>query len=245
MMLRRVSVFLCCLFLCCSYANATTLSPTELKADLKSEIRVIVNGGKFVDAGEFDKSNQLLSVAVGRYPKSDGVVALFGKSLYESGQKDKAEKYFMRALRLNAANIMAQQYIEQIRQVRTLTISEDAQEWAAVLKDKIGDLIVFVISIWLGTSLNSMWAIFMRKRRWKKAKKCYLSKDYDDVVRVLESHVVDLEQDAINNCLRFMLASGHDAKRVDDILEKYVIRPDDLLVLRRSLQLLTQEKEEN
>ena len=231
-------LLLFCLCFCSSFASAVALNPSEMEKQLQSEKRVIVYAQKHIDYGEFNKSNDLLAEAVKRYSKSDMIFALYGKSLYESGKKDLAEKYFMQALKRNADNILAQQYIEQIRQVRALSESESSQEWASILKDKIGDLIVFVLSIWLGTSLNSIWHYFSRKWRWHKAKQSYIHKDYDGVVRILESHVVDMEQDAINACLFFMLSSGQSSEQVGKILSQFVIREEDLKVLLRSLQLL-------
>jgi len=219
-------------------ASADGLDASTLEKSLKSENRAIVYGEKYIDFGDFEKSNQILAKAVIRFPENDMIIALYGKSLYESGNKNIAEKYFMQALRLSSNNILAQQYIEQIREVRSLSISENAQEWASIIKDKVGDLIVFVISIWLGTSLNSIWRYFLRKWRWHQAKRNYANEDYNDVVRILESHVVDVDVDAINECLLFMLASGENSKKVKGILSQFVIREEDLKVLLRSLQLL-------
>jgi len=221
---------------------ATPLDSGEMGKYLQNENRAIVYGEKLIDYGEFTKANQLLAEAVKRFPESDVIIALYGKSLYESGDKDRAEEFFMQALRLNAANILAQQYIEQIREVRNLSESETAQEWASIIKDKIGDLIVFVLSIWLGTSLNSIWHYFMGKWKWHKAKRSYRREDYDDVVRILESHVGEMEQDAIDRSLRFMLSSHQSNAEVREILQRFVIREEDLKVLIRSLDLLAIRK---
>ena len=223
-----------------SLSFADPLSPEDMDTYLKSEKRVIVYGEQFIDFGEFAKSNQLLSEAVKRYSANDVILSLYGKSLYESGQKDLAEDYFMQALRLNAANIIAQQYIEQIRDVRSLSVSEESQELSSMIKDKVGDLVVFVISIWLGTSLNTFWRFLLMKWRWRNAKASYMREDYDDVVRILEMHVMEMEQDAIDETLHFMLSSGQSQETVNDIIEKYIVREECLAVLKRSLVLLVE-----
>jgi len=233
-------IFLLALVCWSSIAVAATLATDEVEKHLKSENRAIIFGEKNIDFGEFDKSNQVLAEAVKRFPKNDMIAALYGKSLYESGDKDRAEEYFMHALRLNAANILAQQYIEQIREVRSLSESEESQEWTSIMKDKIGDLIVFVLSIWLGTSANSIWQYFSRRRKWSKAQQCYKQDKFGDVVRILESHVVEMDQDAINECLDFMgkNKNSENPEEVRKILKDFVIREEDLKVLMRSLDLL-------
>jgi len=167
------------------------------------------------------------------------LAALYGKSLYYTDKEQSAEVQLMRALALNPENTIAQKYIEHIRLVRELTESEESQEWDGIMKDKIGDLIVFVVSIWLGTSFNSIWGYFLREWRWHQAKRCYVKKDYDDVVRILESYMVSMDQGSINKCLQFMLSKNNDVEEVAAILAKFVVREDDLKVLLRSLHLIT------
>lgn len=195
-----------------------------------------------LDGGEINQARQLLGQAVRRFPDNDMINALYGQALYESRLLDQSEKYFMKALRLNADNIRAQKYIKQIRDIRASTTSEEAQEWQSVVKDKIGDLVVFVLSIWLGTSINSFYRIMMRTYRWRQAKKNYIQKRYKEVVRILESHVIDMDQDAIDQCLEFMLAHSKKKEKVRGILERFVIRESDLKVLTRSLDLLADEQ---
>jgi len=239
MMTKRIKLmFLLSLFCWSAAASAAATESIEIEKHLQSENRAIVYGEKHIDFGEYAKSNLLLFEAVKRFPKSDMIAALYGKSLYESGKKDVAEEYFMQALRLNSANILAQQYIEQIRDVRSLSESEESQEWASIMKDKIGDLIVFVLSIWLGTSLNSIWRYLSNRWKWHLAKQQYVLTEYNAVVRILESHVVEMNQDAINEGLCFMLSTGDDPEKVQAILKKFVIREDDLKILIRSLDLL-------
>jgi len=233
----KLILLLIALFCCSSVATAIPQGQGEFQKHLQSENRVVVFAEKYIDFGEFDKSNQLLEEAIRRFPGNDLIASLYGKSLYESGDRDRSEEYFMMALRLNSANIVAQQYIEQIRDVRKLSVSEESQKWIAIVKDKVGDLIVFVLSIWLGTSLNSIWRFFSNKQKWHKAKRRYARKDYTAVVRVLEYHVMAMEQGAINDCLGFML-SQDESSNVSSILEGFVIRDEDLKVLKRSLDLL-------
>ncbi|RMH18842.1 MAG: hypothetical protein D6698_06485, partial [Gammaproteobacteria bacterium] len=73
-------------------------------------------------------------------------------------------------------------------------------------------------------------------------KKNYIQKRYKEVVRILESHVIDMDQDAIDQCLEFMLAHSKKKEKVRDILERFVIRESDLKVLTRSLDLLADEQ---
>jgi len=237
---RMIRMFFLLLIMSLSFQlnAAETVDGGSTKSYLSSIKNVYIHGQKLVDAGEFDQSNRFLFEALKLFPDSDMILSLYGKSLYESGSTDEAEGYFMKALRLNADNILAQQYISQIRDVRTLSVSESSQEWAVIINDKIGDLIVFVLSIWLGTSLNSIWRFFMLKWNWQKAKRSYLRKDYNDVVRILESHVVEVEHDAIDLCLRFMLSNGDSVEDVAKILKRFVVREEDLKVLLRSLELL-------
>lgn len=239
-MVNRLIYFVGLFVLLClsSIAHAEVLSEGDLEKYLKNENRAVVGGGKFIDYGEYDHANQLLSRAIILFPENSMLAALYGKSLYFTGNKDLSETYLMDALSFNPENRMAQSFIEHIRRVRTLTESEEAQEWDSIMKDKIGDLIVFVLSIWLGTSFNSIWRYFLRKWRWHQAKRSYVQQDYDDVVRILESHVIEMEQESINKCLQFMLSKNHDVDTVGKVLTEFVVREEDLKVLLRSLELL-------
>jgi len=218
-------------------ADAAPLDAAKINKYLKHKTSVIIHAEKMLDRGDSEQAKQLLAAAVKRYPDNDIIIALYAQSLYDLKAFDQSERYFMRALRLNPKNIRAEKYIKQIRDLRSTTVSEDAQEWEAVLKDKIGDLIVFVLSIWLGTSLNTFYRKMLGWYHWTRAKRSYLDERYQELVRILEAHVAENEQDLIDKCLRFMLAHS-DKKRVRRILKDYVIREDDLQVLLRSIDLL-------
>ncbi|MDX8389501.1 MAG: hypothetical protein R8M38_03330, partial [Mariprofundaceae bacterium] len=180
-------ILLLALFLFASFATAAVLTAPEMGKYLKNENRALVGGQKFIDYGEYDHAKQLLSQSVMKFPRNSMLLALYGKSLYLSGDKKRAEVYLMKALSFNPENALAQNYIEHIRLVRELTESEEAREWSSIMKDKIGDLIVFILSVWVGTSLNSIWGYFLMKWKWRKAKQSYALKDYDDVVHILEA----------------------------------------------------------
>jgi len=227
-----------------SSLSAAPLNAAQMAKYMKSQTTAIVYAEKMIDGGQKQQASQLLVEAVKRFPDNDIINALYGQALYDSKQMNESEKYFMKALRLNAANIRAQKYINQIRDLRDSTVSKSDQEWAAIIKDKSADLIVFVLSIWLGTSINSFYCWMMTLYRWRQAKKSYEEQHYMELVRILESHVAALEQDAIDQCIAFMLANGNK-QSVRDILEQYVIREDALKILCRSLDLLDSDSTSN
>jgi len=206
---------------------------------ISSVKKVIVRSSKYIDRGQYAQANQILGKAVQKYPENDEILSLYGKSLFESGDQDRAERYFMEALHLNAHNTVAQAYITQIREIRESTQTVTRQAWMAVLKDKVGDLIVFVMSIWLGISLNSFGKLFSKRRKWKLAKQRFNRREYQGVVRILEGYARELDQDEIDRCLRFMLSSDHSVQDLIAIVQKYIIRQEDFRIIERSIMLLT------
>jgi len=231
------------LLLCCTLSFSSLLLASEsfdINAHTSSQKKSEVYANNFIAAGDFDKANLLLSTAVKKYPNSDLILSLYGKSLFESGKQDKAETYFMKALKLNARNSVAQSYINKIRQIRISTRSETAQEWDLIIKDKAADLIVFILSIWIGTSLNSSWIMLSNKYKWYRAQLQFRKRKYKDVVRILENHVQNMNQDEVEHCLTFMLGNNHSANELLTIIKQYVIRDEDYIVIERSLRLLNE-----
>jgi len=231
----RALIFLLYLFpLTCAAAP----TPPDIDAYISSETKVEVYAGRYIDQGDYNNANALLARAVTRYPNNDLILSLYGKSLFESGSQKKSEIYFMQALKHNNRNEVAQSYINKIRQIRVSTHSESSQEWALIFKDKIGDMIVFIISIWVGTSLSSIWKKISNEYRWRQAQDRFKRRKYRDVVRILESHVHKMDQDEIDRCLAFILQSEHSMEELLAIIKKYIIRNEDYAVIERSLILL-------
>ncbi|MER2490879.1 tetratricopeptide repeat protein [Catenovulum sediminis] len=239
-MVRVFSTFWVLLSLCCvgvvNAANTGSLYQAEnLDKYLKSEKRVVVQAQKFIEAGEFDSADKLTSLALRLYPKNDMIYALRGEALYQAKQFEPAEAMFMQALNLNPLNTVAKKYIEEIRTTSELSESVLSQEWKSVARDKVGDFIVLVIGIWLGTTLNTIGARIGRWRFRRHSKKLFLANDFDDFADLLEIQLASNELKPLRESMAFMLRH----KSLDEsiaILEEYVNRPDHLDTFIRMLK---------
>ncbi|WP_440905768.1 hypothetical protein ACMZOO_05740 [Catenovulum sp. SX2] len=202
---------------------------------LKSETRVVVQAQKFIEAGEFDKAELLTSQALKRYADNDMIYALQGEALYLAKKFGPAEARFMQALNLNPLNTVAKKYIEEIRTTSELSESVLSQEWKSVARDKIGDFIVLVIGIWLGTTLNSIGAKVARWRFRSHSKKLFLANDFDDFADLLEIQLSSNELKPLRESMAFMLRHKTLEESIA-ILEEYVNRPDHLETFVRMLK---------
>lgn len=224
---------ICCFFCCISFASATE-SP-DFSLHLKSSKRVIVQAQKLIESGDFDHANTLTELALVKYPNDDMIYALKGEALYLSKEFVPAENMFMQALQLNPLNTVAKKYIEEIRTTSELSESVLSAEWKSVARDKVGDFIVLVIGIWLGTTLNSIGARIARWRFRVRSKKLFLANEFDDFADLLEIQLASNELKPLRESMAFML-SHKSLQESIDILEEYVNRPDHLASFIRMLK---------
>lgn len=207
----------------------------EFSKYLKSQKRVVIQAQKFIEAGEFDQAEQLTSKAITLYPKDDMIYALRGEALYQAKNFEPAEAMFMQALNLNPLNAVAKGYIEEIRSTSELSESVLSQEWKSVARDKVGDFIVLVIGIWLGTTLNTIGARVARWRFRMHSKKLFLANDFDDFADLLEIQLASNELKPLRESMAFMLTHKTLSESIE-ILEEYVNSPDHLATFKRMLE---------
>lgn len=222
--------------------HSSEVDPRIEKA-LRTEKRVVVMAQGLIDSGEYEEANRLLEQAILKFPGRDILLALRGESLFLSQQVDASEGFFMQALSLNQQNEVAKKYIAEIRNVRELSTSEDLQEWLAIGKDKFADFLVLVISIWLGTTINSIGGAVAQWRFHRQSRKDFQSGNYEDLTDHLEKKIRDYEPDAVRDILRFMLKErdGNEAE-VKKILEDYVEYNEHLETLLRILHRCAQSR---
>ena len=206
-----------------------------LKA-LQSEKRVVITAQKMIDSGEYAMANRLLIQAEIKFPNRDLLLALRGESLFLSRQIDESEAFFMRALSINQQNEVAKKYIAEIRNIRSLSTSEELQAWLAIGKDKFADFLVLVVSIWLGTTINSIGGAFSRWRFNKESRKAFQCGNYDDLTDLLEQKIKNYDPASVRDILRFMLRERNgQEEEVKKILEDYVEYKEHLDTLLRIL----------
>ena len=199
-----------------------------------SERRVIVYAQKHIDAGDYQEALLILNDAASRFPGNDVIRALKGEAHFLMGDVVLAEGDFMAALSVNAHNEVAKKYIEEIRDVKSLSVSEESQEWLSVARDKVGDFIVLVIGIWLGTTLNTFGAAIKRWKDGRRSKKHFLEGDYVAFTDLLEMQAGENNIVGLRKNIDFMLKhkSADEAKK---IIEDYVDFEEIMRMLMRMI----------
>jgi tetratricopeptide (TPR) repeat protein len=229
-----------------SYSLATTpITPApdyekKIKKALKSEKRVVIQAQKFIDAGKYKQANQLLAKAVVKYPTKDLIIALRGEALFQSKKINEAEKSFRQALLLNPQNEVANKYIEKIRQIQGNQEDKDLAEWKSIAKDKVGDFLILVIGIWLGTTLNSIGKSLSSWRFERRSKKLFIKGDYESFTDILEYQVIAFDQHAIRTSLDFMLRHK-TMKECQEIFDEFVDHQSHLELLQRMISKQTEK----
>ena len=201
-----LSIIFWILFLIPSF-NMFAEEEMDFEKYLESEKKAGVYAQKFIDAGEYGKANALLEKAVVKYPDEDWIIALRGEVLFISKNIDKSEEYFMKALAINQQNEVAKKYIEEIRKIRALSVSEELQEWILIAKDKFADFIVLVLGIWLGTTINT---VASKLRKWNDNRmipKLFSGELYQEFSDIMVNNLMDNNIDEVRDGARFMLKS--------------------------------------
>lgn len=230
--------FLSCCLVLVLFLGGPGVVAADAQAPAKpvvSEKKVIVYAQKFIDAGEYRAALNILSDGVRQFPSNDIVLALNGEAHYLSGNIEEAERYFMSALLINAHNEVAKKYIEEIRDVKTLSVSEESQEWVSIARDKFGDFIILVIGIWLGTTLNSFGSGIKRWRDDVNSKKHFDDGDYVAFTDRLEMQASEHNIAALRKNIDYMLSK----KSIDEaklIVEDFADSEDNVRMFLRMIE---------
>lgn len=206
----------------------------DLDKYLKSEKRAGIYAQKFIDSGEYYKANELLEKAVLKYSDKDWIIALRGEALFLSKNIDESEEYFMKALSINQQNEVAKKYIEEIRNIRALSVSQDLQEWILIAKDKSADFVVLVLGIWLGTTINT---IATKIRKWNENRtrpKLFSNESYQEYSDILVNNLIDNNIDEVREAARFMLKE----KTFDECVEILNLNVDRKQYLEDLIRIL-------
>lgn len=227
------------LFTICIGVSVWAAPAQQAKLDydkyLKSEKRVVVKAQKLIERGDFDAAEQLTKRAIEKFPQSDMIFALRGEAQYQAKDFEPAERNFMKALQINPLNTVAKKYIEEIRSTKEAAESVELAEWKSVARDKVGDFIVLVLGIWLGTTINTIGSRVARWRFRLRSKKLFLAGDYDDFADLLEIQLASNELKPLRESMAFMLRHKSLTDAIA-ILDEYVNSPDHLATFVRMLE---------
>ena len=212
----------------------------RIEKALKSFKRAGITAEKWIDAGEIDAANRLLGRAVVQFPNNDYLLVLRGQALFAVKKIDESEEVLRQALNINPQNQKAGDYIEKIRSIREKQTSTGAQEWMAIAKDKIGDFVVLVIGIWLGTTLNTIASKFNQWRSYRRSCRAFRNEDYEGMTDLLEKELDPYDPASIRKNLLFMLHNHKDqenrAESVRKILIDFVDNKEHLDILLSMLK---------
>lgn len=215
-------------FCLCTLAAAQT---TPDDTYLSSQIECGEQAQALLNVGDSAGAERLLARGVTRYPDSDWLRGLYGRALYLEGKLDMAEDQFQQALDINRDNPIAKALIKEVRQTKDLLKDKELDEWVGLGKDKLGDLVVIIVGVWLGTMmtmLSQRFALLFKRSHFDKALR---REDWDVVTDILENLIANWKKRELRKNLELML-DRLPQERVREIIIKYVDDPqkeNDLL----------------
>lgn len=227
--MKKLSIIL----LLCLSANA--FAQTELNAP-KSPRMAIVVGQQMVDAGELEQAIPYLENASKLFPENDTVWALYGQSLYEAREIEKAENAFRRALVINPLNKVAKSFVEDIRETSAASVSLEYQKMQDITLDKLGDVIVLALGFLLASATGGIFAKLSARRFNRKTRRHFMVGQFEDFADLLEIQLSTNALKPLRESLEFMLVN----KGLDEsilILENHVNNEDNLATLIRMIRL--------
>ena len=198
---------------------------------------------RLVDRGEYQDAERIARQAIENFPQRGDLYAMLGEVYYKTGRMVLAEEQFRLALNLDHLNEVAKYYLAEIESTAELQVSSDIREWNSVARDKVGDFIIFVIGIWVGTTLNTFGRWIYDVAFKIRSRKALAANDYDLFTDMLELQLSENNFSGLRYNLKYLLrdsarkVSRDDIKNhAEGILHTYVNSVDNVDVLVRMLK---------
>lgn len=253
--MTRISFFVVAVFWAAIVvAQEVTLEPepdcaAQLPA-VKSLAGAVVRGQKYYEAGDYCSAIAYLTRATQKYQAVTGpdrgelsiLYTDLGRSIFENPEMDegvrlnRAEIEFMRALRADVQNQIASDYIDAIRTIKELSVSQGWSLFKEVAFDKAGDIAVFGLGFFFGSLLSTYVAGFRERQFISKSRKMFMVGQYDDFADLLEIQLTENNLRPLRNSLSFML-EHKSLEESSEILSKYVNSEENLSTLLRMIRL--------
>lgn len=190
-----------------------------------------------INEGRDDAASQLLARGVKRYPDSDWLRSLYGRSLFSQGKLDEAEDQFQKALDINKDNPVARMLIKEIRLTKDALKDRELNELIDLGMDKAGDLLVIVIGVWFGMMMTAFSRKIGKAFSRSHFERALKRKDWDVATDILENLIANWKKRELRINMEMMLARM-DQEEVERIIRDYVDvqkHEDDLLFFLRKL----------
>lgn len=228
-------------------------TPLECVAELpeiKSLRRALKDGQELYEAGDYCSAIAYLSLATQKFSAVSGeerktlsvLYTDLGRSIFENPEMDESERLnraeieFMRALRADVQNQIASDYIDAIRTIKELSVSEGWSLFKEVAFDKAGDIAVFGLGFFFGSLLSTYVTAFRERQFSSKSRKMFMVGQYDDFADLLEIQLTENNLRPLRHSLSFML-EHKSLEESSEILSKYVNSEENLNTLLRMIRL--------
>lgn len=191
----------------------------------------------WLNQGQNQKAVELLAEGVKKYPDSDWLRSLYGRSLFTVGKLDEAEDQFQQALEINKDNPVARKLIKEVRLTKDALEDREMDEVMDLAWDKAGDLGVIVVGVWLGTLMSALSGRFANLFRRSSFEKAFRKQDWDVVTDILESRIANWEKEELRKNMELMLTK-YSVDEAEKIIRDYVDvqkLEDDLVFFLRKM----------
>ena len=161
-----------------------------------------------------------------RYPARDAdFYTLKGEALYKKNDLPGAEEQFREALKLNPLNPVAKAYVSEIRSTLEAQTSTAWAEFVSIAKDKFGDFVVTFLALLTAFIFNSAFAPLWMRYRLFRARRAFVSGDYDDFADAIEALLDQEDSHPIERKLRILLKSN-SYESIKEIFEYHIMTAD-------------------
>ena len=175
----------------------------------------------WMNQGMNRKGVELLTEGVKKYPDSDWLRSLYGRALFTVGKLDEAEDQFQQALEINKDNPVARKLIKEVRLTKDALEDREMDEVMDLAWDKMGDLAVIVIGVWLGTLMSAMSGRFASLFRRSSFEKAFKREDWNVVTDILESRIANWEKEELRKNMNLLLTK-FSVDELEVIIRDYV-----------------------
>jgi hypothetical protein len=220
------------------------LGSESSQTDLDSRLNRILMNDKIVtvfvqkriELQDFDTAILILDRALPRYPARDAdFYTLKGEALYKKNDLPGAEEQFREALKLNPLNPVAKAYVSEIRSTLEAQTSTAWAEFVSIAKDKFGDFVVTFLALLTAFIFNSAFAPLWMRYRLFRARRAFVSGDYDDFADAIEALLDQEDFSPLRENFRILLKSN-SYESIKEIFEYHIMTADRLPTLLRILE---------
>lgn len=216
-------LMLCTLVLCLVIPFSANLACSETGM---TQGKCLEKTQEFLASGNIIGALEVLEKAVPMYPESELLHTYYGRALYLNGRINEAEEQFRKALDINRNSDIAKFYVKEMRKTQDLLQDREMSEWKSIAKDKLGDIVVIILGVWIGTLLTRLserFAISFKKSSFEKA---FRKGNEAGMVDSLENLFLTAKKaDLRKNMLRML--ERYDSSKVEQLIIDHV-HDDDI-----------------